>query len=137
MDVIIKEIKARCFDSEKVLNFLGSKSAKFIGEDHQIDTYFNVSVGRLKLREGNIECNLIQYNRNELKGIKSANVTFYKPNEVGTLKKILIQSLRVKVVVDKVRKIFFIDNVKFHIDKVKGVGDFIQIIPRSSASRLC
>ena len=32
---------------------------KFIGEDNQEDTYFNVAKGRLKLREGNIENSLI------------------------------------------------------------------------------
>ena len=30
-------------------------------------------------------------------------------------------------VVDKKREIYFIDNVKFHIDKVKGLGNFIEI----------
>jgi len=35
--------------------------------------------------------------------------------------------LPVKVVVDKVREIYFIDNVKFHIDEVKDLGRFIEI----------
>jgi adenylate cyclase class IV len=34
----------------------------FIGEDHQIDTYFNTNIGRLKMREGNIENALIYKN---------------------------------------------------------------------------
>ena len=33
----------------------------------------------------------------------------------------------VLVVVDKQRKIFFIENVKFHIDQVKDLGAFIEI----------
>jgi predicted adenylyl cyclase CyaB len=31
------------------------------------------------------------------------------------------------VVVDKLRHIFFINNVKFHVDEVKGLGDFVEI----------
>ena len=29
--------------------------------------------------------------------------------------------------VDKYRKIFFIDNVKFHLDEVPGLGSFVEI----------
>ena len=31
------------------------------------------------------------------------------------------------VVVDKSREIYFIDNVKFHIDSVKDLGTFVEI----------
>jgi adenylate cyclase class IV len=30
-------------------------------------------------------------------------------------------------VIDKERKIYFIDNVKFHLDKVENIGTFIEI----------
>ena len=32
-----------------------------------------------------------------------------------------------KVVVDKKREIYYIGNVKFHIDQVEGLGDFMEI----------
>jgi predicted adenylyl cyclase CyaB len=35
--------------------------------------------------------------------------------------------LGVLVVVDKEREIYFIDNVKFHLDKVKNLGNFVEI----------
>ena len=50
----------------------------FIGEDHQVDTYFNVPDGRLKLREGNIENALIRYHRENTSGIKVSNVLLYQ-----------------------------------------------------------
>ena len=54
------------------LSFLENKflelNPKFIGEDHQADTYFNVEKGRLKLREGNIENSLIYYERKDVAG---------------------------------------------------------------------
>jgi predicted adenylyl cyclase CyaB len=43
------------------------------------------------------------------------------------MKALLTAALDVKVVVDKKREIYFIDNVKFHIDEVKGIGNFVEI----------
>ncbi|RYZ45291.1 MAG: adenylate cyclase, partial [Chitinophagaceae bacterium] len=45
-------------EAEKILL---QQQPLFVGEDHQVDTYFNVPTGRLKLREGNIEQSLIFY----------------------------------------------------------------------------
>ena len=36
-------------------------------------------------------------------------------------------SIGVMKVVDKKRKIFFVDNVKFHLDTVEGLGEFLEI----------
>ena len=33
----------------------------------------------------------------------------------------------VKVIVDKVRRIYFIDNVKFHFDAIVGLGYFLEV----------
>ena len=63
MAIKIIEIKAKSKTQEKVRDLLLANDAAFKGEDHQIDTYFNVANGRLKLREGNIENNLIHYIR--------------------------------------------------------------------------
>lgn len=53
------EIKARSTHQDEIRETLKSLHADFRGVDQQIDTYFNVSSGRLKLREGNIENYLI------------------------------------------------------------------------------
>lgn len=39
----------------------------------------------------------------------------------------MIKQLGVKITVDKKRKIYFIDNVKFHFDVVEGLGTFIEV----------
>ena len=59
MKVINVEIKALCSDHERIRCILLEKNADFIGMDHQVDTYFRTVSGRLKLREGTIENNLI------------------------------------------------------------------------------
>ena len=43
------------------------------------------------------------------------------------LKEVLTHALGVKVVVDKQREIYFIGNIKFHIDQVQGLGSFVEI----------
>ena len=121
------EIKARCSDPDSIEKILREKGADFRGTDHQVDTYFNVAKGRMKLREGNIENALIFYERNNQAGPKISNVILHKTSSGGTLKPILEKSLGVLTVVDKTRKIFFIDHVKFHIDDVKGLGNFVEI----------
>ncbi|MDD3284531.1 MAG: class IV adenylate cyclase [Patescibacteria group bacterium] len=121
------EIKAKCINQDKIRDILKSYDAKFIGTDHQIDTYFKVSKGRLKLREGNIENHLIFYEREDKSGPKQSNVTFCEFQKDSGLKKVLEKSLGVLVVVDKQREIYFIDNVKFHLDTVSGLGTFVEI----------
>jgi len=127
MSHINVEIKARCGDQEKIRKILRERDANFKGTDHQIDTYFNVSNGRLKLREGNIENFLIYYERENIAGPKQSNVTLYATAPRSSLKRILEKVLGVSVVVDKMREIFFIENVKFHLDRVQGLGTFVEI----------
>ena len=121
------EIKARCAYPAKIRQLLITNQARFVGEDHQIDTYFNTEHGRLKLREGNIENNLIHYNRSNQAGPKRSEVTLYRSEPGSTLKPLLTNALGIKVVVDKLRSIFFIDNIKFHIDQVETLGSFVEI----------
>jgi adenylate cyclase, class 2 len=99
----------------------------FAGLDHQIDTYFNVPEGRLKLREGNIENALIYYERSDEAGAKQSNIILYQHTPDKNLKAILSKTIGVKVVVDKKRKIYFINNVKFHFDVVDALGTFIEV----------
>lgn len=121
------EIKAKSQRLEQIEQVLKSLNADFKGEDRQIDTYFNVPNGRLKLREGNIENALIHYNRANQEGPKASHITYYKPQESNDLKATLTAGLGVKVVVDKRRQISFVENVKFHLDRVEGLGTFVEI----------
>ncbi len=121
------EIKARCADPERVRRALRERGADFRGVDRQVDTYFRCADGRLKLREGNIEHSLIHYARENESGPKESVVTLYEPERGSTLKELLTRALGVLVVVEKDREIYFIENVKFHIDAVEGLGRFVEI----------
>lgn len=127
MPVNIIEIKAKCKNADKVRKILKEKLADFKGVDHQIDTYFKSPIGRLKLREGNIENTLIHYNRPNQAGPKNSKVTYQKLEPKTKLKKVLSAAMGVLAVVDKQREIYFVNNVKFHIDEVKQLGAFVEI----------
>ncbi len=127
MAILNIEFKAVTNKPNELEALLQKQAPVFIGEDHQVDTYFNVPSGRLKLREGNIENALIHYQRENKAGSKSSHVLLYQHKPENTLKEMLVNSLGVKAVVDKTRRIYFIENVKFHFDKVKDLGTFIEV----------
>ncbi|MEO7049397.1 MAG: class IV adenylate cyclase [Ferruginibacter sp.] len=121
------EFKAAARNIQLLEEKLKTLNPLFKGEDRQVDTYFNVSTGRLKLREGNIENALIWYERENTAGSKQSHILLYKHEADQTLKEILIKTHGIKVIIDKRRRIYFIDNVKFHFDEVKDLGTFIEV----------
>jgi predicted adenylyl cyclase CyaB len=121
------EIKARCHNADLIRNYLSAHHAEFKGTDRQTDTYFQVANGRLKLREGNIENNLILYERENQAGPKSSHFNLVKVLDAEGLKNVLATSVGIKVIVRKMREIYYIENVKFHIDEVPGLGFFVEI----------
>lgn len=127
MQVTNFEWKARRTDIDSLEKKLLTLSPKFIGEDHQVDTYFLVEKGRLKLREGTIENSLIYYERKNVADSKQSNVLLYQFQTDPSLKEILIKTHGIKVIVDKKRKIYFIGNVKFHFDVVESLGTFVEV----------
>jgi predicted adenylyl cyclase CyaB len=127
MSYLNVEIKAKCIEPSAIRNYLLEHQAEFKGTDIQKDTYFNVPYGRLKIREGNIENNLIYYNRSNHTGPKSSQFHLVKIEDIKQLKEVLWKSCGIKMIVTKVREIYYIDNVKFHIDDVYGLGSFIEI----------
>lgn len=127
MHIINVEIKARCSDPERLRSVLRSHHARFAGTDHQVDAYFRVPAGRLKLREGNIENALIYDDQQNESRPKNSDVLLHVVSPNSGLKEILTKVLGVLAVVDKQREIYYVANVKFHIDTVQGLGSFVEI----------
>lgn len=123
------EIKAHCKKLDEVRQFLQENNADFRGTDYQVDTYFIVPNGRMKLRRGKIENSLIFYDRPNEPGLKRSEVTLYSTDSVGAarLYETLTSALEILVVVNKQREIYFIENVKFHLDTIQDLGSFIEI----------
>ena len=125
------EIKARLRNAREqaafIRNYLLGEGAEFKGTDEQTDTYFQVPRGRLKLREGRIENNLIYYERPDGEGPKASDFTLVAVDDPAALKQILSRTLGIRIVVKKIREIYYLGNVKFHIDEVPGLGHFTEI----------
>jgi|SRR6056297_575751 len=127
MSITNVEIKARCNNPDRIRQLLEEHEADYKGTDHQTDTYFEVPEGRLKLRQGTIEQNLIYYRRPDSASPKASSINLVPAEHPNELHQLLTNALPTLVVVEKKREIYFINNVKFHIDEVKGLGDFIEI----------
>jgi predicted adenylyl cyclase CyaB len=90
-----------------------------------VDVYFRVPEGRLKLRinePGGAE--LVFYRRANLDGPKVSDYSV-EPVAEG-LAKTLREALETRCVVDKVRGLWLWQNVRIHLDRVAGVGEFIE-----------
>ena len=105
MNTINIEFKAKTDQLEKLEEKMLALNPAFKGEDHQVDTYYHVSKGRLKLREGNIEHALIYYERADTAEAKKSDIILYQHTPDAALKKILEKTHGIKVIVDKRRRI--------------------------------
>lgn len=123
------EIKAKIKTHDFVTEQLKKVKAKYVGMDNQTDIYFKSENGRLKLRTGNIENNLIYYQRPDKSDIKTSKIELLPldKNKAEIIKKILQNVLGVSVTVRKLRQIWFLNHIKIHIDKVEGLGKFVEI----------
>ena len=124
------EFKARMRDEKRVRAALKSLNPRVAGTDHQIDTYFHTASGRLKLRQGTIENSLIFYERQNKAQVRPSRVLlqeFTDRQSTRTLRRMLASALGVAAVVDKVREIYFVDNVKIHLDRVRRLGKFLEV----------
>ncbi len=120
-------IKARCNEPLRAEEILHSLGATYIGEDFQTDTFFEVSVGKMKLREGNIERLITHYLREERGGRIHTRVFVFEKNPTPAFKSQLLDGRKVLGTVTKRRKIYFIGNIKFHIDRFEDGSAFIEI----------
>lgn len=127
MQRINVEIKAKSQNATEIHSLLAAQQAEFLGTDKQKDTYFKVDKGRLKLRQGNIENALIHYFRDNQAGPKRSEVSMYKTEGGEELRDVLEHALSILTVVTKRRSIYFIENVKFHVDEVEELGSFVEI----------
>lgn len=137
------ELKAKVEDLDVVRGKLASLGAQHIGTFRQIDVYFDVPEGRLKLREveDDSTAELIYYQRENIAKPKRSDVFILKVQEPAFLKTLLGKLLKIRATVEKVREIYRYQGtslaskypyIQIHLDNVKKLGTFIEFEMESS-----
>jgi homotetrameric cytidine deaminase len=122
------ELKARDADPASSLQRCRSLGAEDRGELRQRDTYFGAPHGRLKLREqepGGAE--LIAYDRADAAHARESRYRLVPVADPAALREALDAVLGTRVVVDKRRRLFLWEGVRIHLDRVEGLGDFVEL----------
>jgi predicted adenylyl cyclase CyaB len=93
----------------------------------QVDTYFVVPTGRLKLREvEGRRAQLVYYERPDLPDVKASRVLLANIEDGSGLRALLSAALGVKATVAKSREIWRWEGVQVHLDTVEDLGSFVE-----------
>jgi adenylate cyclase, class 2 len=121
------ELKARDPDPARSLQACLDLRAADQGTLSQRDTYFNVPHGRLKLREEPGRATLIAYERQGLTGNKESHYRLVDVPDPDALREALSTALGITSIIGKARRLFIHENVRIHLDRVAGLGHFIEL----------
>jgi homotetrameric cytidine deaminase len=122
------ELKARDADPERTLERALALGADDRGELAQRDTYFARASGRLKLREQSPgEPELIEYRREDAAAARASDYRVVPVRDADALRDALAAALGAPVVVEKRRRLLVKDGVRIHLDRVDGLGDFVEL----------
>ncbi len=124
------EIKAHLEDAETV-----AKRVKALGADGprlllQHDTFFRTPKGRLKLRRlagSEKSGELIFYERPDARGPKTSHYVITPSEDCVGLDDALTRAYGRCGVVAKERRLFLFGRTRIHLDRVEGLGDFLEL----------
>ena len=122
------EIKARFRRTRRSKNTLKKIGAQFEAVESQVDTYYHVDNGRLKIRERDTGApQLIQYFREDKDSPRPSYYEIVHLGSVERVKKTLKKEHGIRAVVRKKREIWMWRSVRIHFDIVEKLGDFIEL----------
>ncbi len=121
------ELKAHDPDPARSLELSLELGATEEGWLQQLDTYFRVEHGRLKLREQDDIAELIQYERADEAIERASNYRIVPIQDPDGFKDALAAALGILVAVEKSRQLLLWRNVRIHLDEVPGLGNFIEL----------
>ncbi len=130
------ETKARCADLSAVARLAAQIGARYEGRLDQVDTYFDVSPGRLKLRElthhlpdGHLSASveLIRYERPDQAGPRVSRYDRTGITDVESCRARLAAAHGVRGVVCKRRELWTLKATRIHLDRLDELGDFVEL----------
>uniref|UniRef100_A0A3P8U6B8 Si:ch211-156b7.4 n=1 Tax=Amphiprion percula TaxID=161767 RepID=A0A3P8U6B8_AMPPE len=122
------EIKAKVSDPTQFAKKAAELSQSEGTIIRQHDTFFNCSQGRLKLRDFmNGSGQLIFYERPDTDGPKLSRYSISPTSDPLNLQTVLSDALGVRGEVVKERRLFLIGQTRVHLDKVEGLGHYMEL----------
>ncbi len=124
------EIKARAHQFDQLLARAAALATEPPMIYRQQDFFYDVPNGRLKLRQfdDNTPAELIFYQRDDRDGPK---VSYYSRSPVSNaeaMHALLAQALDItRGIVNKERHVYNVGRTRIHLDRVDGLGDFIEL----------
>jgi len=122
------EIKARVRRWERLADLAGRLADNPPLRLEQVDTFFAVPNGRLKLRvqqAGRGE--LIHYHRPDEAGPKTSQYHIVRTEDPERLEGVLSAALGVSGIVKKTRLVYLCGQTRIHLDDVEGLGRFMEL----------
>ena len=108
---------------ENMLKSLGLKPKELL---NQKDVYYETKKGLLKLRIENGKGSLIKYSRDEKSKSRISNYNVLKISD-NSAEKFFNDIFKIKAVVEKKRILYLYKNTRIHLDKIKRLGNFIEL----------
>ena len=122
------EIKARVHNMDRTRHLVAEAAERDPEELEQIDTFFQVDSGRLKLREfGDGTAELIYYNRPNQPGPKESSYERTPISHAPSMRDLLARELGVVGCVRKKRLVFWAGRTRVHLDEVEQLGNFLEL----------
>jgi predicted adenylyl cyclase CyaB len=122
------EIKAKIEDITTLTGKVAEMADKGPIEISQDDTFFACPNGRMKLRTfSETEAELIFYKRPNQTGPKESTYSKTAVPEPDKMREVLLQAYGHTGRVRKNRTLFLIGRTRVHLDRVEGLGDFLEL----------
>jgi predicted adenylyl cyclase CyaB len=122
------EIKARVRELAEVRQRAEALSDVPCEIIRQVDTFFRVDTGRLKLRDlGARRGQLIFYQRADRGGPKRSDYHIAEIHDVDNLIHVLELAYGIRGVVKKTRYLYLAGQTRIHLDDVEGLGQFMEL----------
>jgi len=93
----------------------------------QTDTFFLTARGKLKLREQSSQAWLVYYNRANAADLQFSQYEIVPVIDPANMRLVLSAALGVRAVVRKTRELLTRRNLRLHLDRVEGLGEFGEI----------
>lgn len=122
------EVKAHLRDRTRVLQALQAAGARDAGTELQHDVFYHSQRGRLKLRTSSRDgaC-LIAYGRTDAAAVRESEYTLTPLADPESARRALDLALGRAGEVRKERHLWRVDNVRVHLDRVEGLGEFLEL----------